>query len=310
MTETEIPKLHDPWMIAVWPGMGHVAISAGYYLMAKLGMHMFAEYSADELIDISHVDVRGGLITPARLPRNRFFSWSDPKGKHDIVVFIGEAQPTIGKQQFCRKLIEFASSFGVQRVFTFAAMATHMRPDDPSRVFCAATDRDGLAELQKAKLHTLDDGNIGGLNGILVGAAAIQGLPGACLLGEMPQIFAQLPYPKASLGVLRAFTKLADIDLDLDELTQQAEAADEQLGVLLSQMEAALSQQENEEPSFPGESYEESQLSGEDEERIEKLFEIAGKDRSRAWELKQELDRLEVFADYEDRFLDLFKKQD
>jgi hypothetical protein len=33
-------KLNQPWLVAVWPGMGHVAISAGYYLMAKLGMHL------------------------------------------------------------------------------------------------------------------------------------------------------------------------------------------------------------------------------------------------------------------------------
>jgi len=32
------------------------------------------------------------------------------------------------------------------------------------------------------------------------------------------------------------------------------------------------------------------------------------KDRSKALELRQELDRLSVFKDYEDRFLDLFKK--
>jgi hypothetical protein len=38
-------KLHQPWLIAVWPGMGHVAISAGYYLLAKLGMEVFAELS-------------------------------------------------------------------------------------------------------------------------------------------------------------------------------------------------------------------------------------------------------------------------
>jgi hypothetical protein len=38
------------------------------------------------------------------------------------------------------------------------------------------------------------------------------------------------------------------------------------------------------------------------------LFERAVKDRSKAFELKQELDRLGVFKDYEDRFLDLFKK--
>ncbi len=38
-------KLNRPWLVAVWPGMGHVAISAGYYLVTKLGMHILAEFS-------------------------------------------------------------------------------------------------------------------------------------------------------------------------------------------------------------------------------------------------------------------------
>lgn len=45
-------KLHQPWMIAVWPGMGHVAISAGYYLLAKLEMEMFAELSPHGLFEV------------------------------------------------------------------------------------------------------------------------------------------------------------------------------------------------------------------------------------------------------------------
>jgi hypothetical protein len=50
-----------------------------------------------------------------------------------------------------------------------------------------------------------------------------------------------------------------------------------------------------------------SKLSSDDEQHIESLFEIARANRSRAFELKSELDRLGVFDDYEDRFLDLFK---
>ncbi len=306
---TDLPKLKQPWMVAVWPGMGHVAISAGYYLMAKMGMHLFAEYPADELFDVENVEVKKGLIAPARLPRNRFFSWSDPNGLRDIVVFIGESQPPLGKHLFCANLMEFAMSFGVERVFTFAAMATSMRPEHPSRVFCAATDEAVLKELQEAKLHTVDDGNIGGLNGILIGTAADKGLPGACLLGEMPHVFTQLPYPKASLGVLRAFSKLADLEFDLGELTQQAEATDQQLAALLSKMEAAIAQSEGEEEEFQSELFQEDQIGAEDEARIEELFELARDDRSRAYELKRELDRLDLFADYEDRFLDLFKKK-
>jgi hypothetical protein len=47
-----------------------------------------------------------------------------------------------------------------------------------------------------------------------------------------------------------------------------------------------------------------------DERLIEDLFDQSRTDRSRAYELKRELDRLGVFKQYEDRFLDLFKTGD
>ena len=55
-------------------------------------------------------------------------------------------------------------------------------------------------------------------------AATEAGLNGACLLGEMPHIFAQVPFPKASLAILEAFTTIAGIELDLTELAEQAKA--------------------------------------------------------------------------------------
>ena len=61
--------LSNPWLVAAWPGMGAVAISAGYYMMAKLGMHLLAEFSAREFFDLEYVEVKGGLIQTGRLPR-------------------------------------------------------------------------------------------------------------------------------------------------------------------------------------------------------------------------------------------------
>ena len=86
-------QLHQPWLVAVWPGMGQVASSAGYYLMAKLGMHLFSELSPEGLFDIEAVAVKDGVYQRAGLPRNRLFVWKDPRQQRDIVVFIGEAQP-------------------------------------------------------------------------------------------------------------------------------------------------------------------------------------------------------------------------
>ena len=302
--------LQRPWLIAVWPGMGNVAISAGIYLMSKLGMHLLAELSTEGLFEIDHVTVQDGLIRAADLPRNRFFVWRDPDGHRDLVVFIGEAQPPQGKYAFCRRLIEHARVLGVEHVFTFAAMATKMHPEDESRVFCAATNKATLSQLQRLELVVLANGYIGGLNGILLGAAAEIELPGACLLGEIPHIFAQLPFPKASLGVLRAFTSLANIEVDFEELSHQAQEMEEKLGELLAQVEQSLGQiapEEDVASNYALQPDEEPQLGSEDQALIERLFKEASVDRAKAYELKRELDRLNAFKLYEDRFLDLFK---
>jgi uncharacterized protein len=307
-------KLNHPWLVAVWPGMGHVAISAGYYLLTKLEMHVLAEFSPRELFDVEHVEVKKGLIRTGRLPRSRFFLWNDPQGKRDIVVFIGEAQPPLGKHAFCHKLIEFAQQLGVERVFTFAAMATQMHPQNYPRVFGAATNRATLDELKELNLVVQEDGQISGLNGILLGVAAEAGMSGACLLGEMPHLFAQLPFPAASQAVLQAFTKLAGVELDLAELSQQSDAMGEKLAEILTTIEKTIAErgEEDEEEeateTFSPPSSEEPPISPTDEERIERLFAQAQQNKSKAYELKQVLDQLDVFKDYEDRFLDLFKK--
>jgi proteasome assembly chaperone (PAC2) family protein len=289
--------------------MGHVALNAGVYLLAKLGMNVIAEFEATELFDVDHVEVKKGIIQPGRRPRNRLFMWADPRKNHDLVVFLGEAQPPIGKYAFCRQLITHARQLGVERIFTFAAMATQMHPGHRSRVFGAATDEPTLHELKRLELEVLEDGQIGGLNGILLGAAREEKLRGACFLGEMPQIFSQLPFPKASLAILEIFRAMAHIELDLSTLSEQARSMEQQLGDLLSRVEQTYNQQEQtEEEAAAPEPAEGDRLTPPDRTRIDRLFEQAVSDRSKAFELKQELDRLGVFKEYEDRFLDLFKK--
>jgi proteasome assembly chaperone (PAC2) family protein len=302
-------RLNDPWLVAVWPGMGHVALNAGYYLLAKLGMDVVAELEAGDLFDVDHVEVKAGVIQPGRRARNRFFVWSDPEERRDLVVFLGEAQPPLGKYPFCKQLISYARKLGVERVLTFAAMATRMHPRKRSRVFGAATDQDSLQELRRLELEILNEGQISGLNGVLLGAAAEAGLRGACLLGEMPHVFAQIPFPKASLAILEVFATMTGLELDFTELTEQAQIVEDQLAELLGDSEAGEEEpdgEDEEEPEVPAP--EPGRLSPTEADRIERLFDQARRDRKKAFELKQLLDRLGVFKDYEDRFLDLFRK--
>lgn len=303
--------MRETWLVAVWPGMGGVAISAGYYLMAKLGMHLLVEYPAVEYFDMSQVDVKDGLILTRRLPRSRLFLWRDPLGKNDVILFIGEAQPPERGGEFCRKLIRHGQEFKVSKVFTFAAMATQMRPEHPSRVFGAAIDRQTLGDFRGLGVQMLEAGNISGLNGVLLGVAAVNGISGGCLLGEIPQVFSQIPFPKASVSVLEYFTKMAGIDLDLTEMRVHAEKVDATLSDFLRRMEGSMEEGLAKEPGAPLRIENEKPASQADSgarNRLEKMFVAATEDRSLAYALKQELDRLGLFAEYEDRFLDLFKE--
>jgi proteasome assembly chaperone (PAC2) family protein len=304
--------LTHPWLVAVWPGIGNVAINAGFYLMSKLGMSLLSELQTSSLFDIDHVEVEKGILHTGRRPRSRFFLYSDPEKQRDIVLFLGEGQPPMGKYQYCQSIVEYAQKLKVERIYTFAAMATQMHPEHPSKVFVAATNESMLEELQAMDVQVLEDGHIGGLNGVLLGVAAEKGLHGACLLGEMPHIFSQLPFPKASQAILEIFTTFTGIEIDFTELAEQAKMMEEQLGEILSQVEDKLGQtftppDDEEKVQQPLTALD--KLSDVDRKRLDQLFVQAKSDRKKAFELKQELDRLSVFKDYEDRFLDLFKKQ-
>lgn len=321
----EQSELTDPWLIAVWPGMGNVAVGAGAYLAEQLGATLVHELPARDLFDIKHVEVKQGLARVGRLPRSMFLEWKDPADRHDLLIFIGEAQPTNGGYALCQRLLDYAMKRGIRRIVTFAAMATQLHPTDDPRVFGVATDHDTLQELRDLDTEVLAEGQIGGLNGVLLAAGAERGVSGMCLMGELPFFAAGVPNPKASAAVLDIFSKLSNIDVDLTRINEQAKAVEQGLLELLDKMKEAArqqsgaeeegftvpefaQQQDRDEPSGDDESDDEPKLDYNTRRKIENMFEEAARNREKAFQLKEELDRLGVFKQYEDRFLDLFKK--
>jgi len=304
----------DPWLVAVWPGMGSVAFLAGSYLLDKLKVRRAAELDTNDFFEIQSVNVKNGVLASASHPRSLFFEWKHPRGGRDLLIFIGEAQPSAGGYALCQKIIEYASRRGVKRFFTFAAMATQLQLGTNPRVFAVSTDAASLAQVTRVGAEALEDGQISGLNGVLLAAGAERGLRGTCLLGELPFFAIGLPNPRAAQAVLECFTSLANIEIDFTGLEQQAIAVERNLEELVEQMSQSGEQDEStdgdEEDSEPEKSRQSDTgpLDARTQRRVEALFSQARQDRSKAFELKRELDRLGVFKQYEDRFLDLFRK--
>ena len=298
--------------MTAWPGMGTVAVTAVVYLLSKLKMRQIDEFDARELFELEEAEVDEGLLHAARLPRSRLFLAEDAAPGRDIVVFLGEAQPPTGKFALSRRLLAAAKELGVTRVFCFAGWVSDMEPSTRSRVHGVATDESGLRDLRRQGVSVVSSGRIMGLNGVLLAAAAEQGLPGVGLLGEMPGLAYQLPYPSASAAVLRAFAAMAGMTLDLSELEQYGRQTQAQLSAAYQEALKSLGDtapEPAEEPASPPAAKMTEDLSKDDDRRIEELFAEASRDRAKAFALKAELDRLGAFRKYEDRFLSLFKGQ-
>jgi uncharacterized protein len=307
-------------MIAAWPGMGSVAIVAAGYLIRELNMEQAGSLPSRDHFDVNEVSVKDGVLEPLHIPRGIFFRWKNPGPGRDLVVFLAEAQPSSGTYAYAHELLEAAAEMNIDRVVTFASMASGLHPADNPKVSGIATDREMVAELRRVEVTALAEGQIGGMNGVLLAAAAERGLPGICLLAEIPFFAATVPNPKAARVALSVFAILSGIDINLTELNKHAAAVDRALieahERLREQQEAQGEEdaetevREESTPESPPEQTPEPKLDFAARKHIEHLFDAARKDPAKAMALKQELDRRGVFKLYEDRFLDLFRRAD
>jgi uncharacterized protein len=332
----EQTELKDPWLIAAWPGMGNVAVIAAQYIIDQLGAVMIKELPANEFFQPNQVHVRRGIASQIPLPRSMIFEWRGKNNDHDLIIFLGEAQPENDGNSMCQRVLDYAIDRGVKKVFTFAALATQLHPLEQPLVFGAVTDNPMLNDLTDLGVEVLEGGQIGGLNGLMLAACAQRDIPAGCLLGELPFYASGIQNPMASKAVLKIFTKLLGVRIDFKELDVACSDVEEILHRLLERLKnnhnhnqpQAQSEDESKEESKEDgysanhdsdEEYAELQsskveqadmITTQDKDRIEELFIQAEKDQDKAFQLKQELDSLGVFEQYQDRFLDLFKRAD
>jgi proteasome assembly chaperone (PAC2) family protein len=310
---TKKPELNEPYLIAAWPGMGEVAVKAAGFLKDKLKAVEFGKILPLNYFNPVGAWVDTGMIQTTQLPQSKFYFWKNPKGTNDLIFFLSEAQPALDKgYALAERVVELAKEFKVTRIFTFAAMPVPIDHTQESEVWATATSKKILDELKDYKVKFMNSGQIAGLNGLLLSVAKEKRIDGICLLGEVPLYTIQIENPKASLAVLEVMSEILDIELDLTELAKHARFIQDEIEKLVDYLKTGTVgsdkiTEEDVEKLKKGLSSV-TKLPKSAQEKIEQLFAEAKKDVSKANELKKELDRWNVYKEYEDRFLDLFKR--
>ena len=305
------PKLNKPALVAAWPGMGRVAMLAVDYLRNKLDAQLLAEVKPSDYFAPTGAQVYKKLIRPPEPPKNRLYYYTTSSSTSDLLIFIGSAQPIPHKEyQFAKTLLEITKQYHTEMVYTAAAAPSDMHFKSEPRVFAVPNDAGILRKTMIQKAHHMGEGNIAGMNGLLISVAAEMQMGGICLLGEIPFFTAQVEFPRASIAVLNVLLNFLDLEIDLSDLELYASKKDkeiEPLAALLSKEERKAADSRDEEAFIPKE---EERIPKTVRTRIEKLFKQAEFDRSykSKMRLKEELDKWELFDEYLDRFLDLFQK--
>ncbi len=223
------PKLNAPNMLAAWPGISNVAMIVATYFARKLELKDLAEVRPANFFDPIGVLVKDNLIEDPQFPSSRFYYWKNKTGENDLILFIGDAQPSAKGYELAHCVLDVAARFRAKRIYTCAAALTRIHHTEQPRVWGVGTTQSIAQEL--AGRNLLKGGNlqISGLNGLLLGVAKEREMEGVCLLGEVPSYASKLQNPMAALAIINALQQLLGINVNTDELSRFANEAREQM---------------------------------------------------------------------------------
>ncbi|RLC65088.1 MAG: hypothetical protein DRI01_01985 [Chloroflexi bacterium] len=254
------PNLENPILVASWPGIGNIGIIAVDTLRGMLGAEEFGEIEPWDFFYPRRVLIKNGILEYLEFPSSKFY-FKRAAGK-DIIFFIGEEQPTEGNRIYAEGkkayhmanlVINVAEKFKCRKIYTSGAAVSLIHHTMKPRVWAVPNSERLIQEIRRYENAVLmsdiegrgKQGNITGLNGLLLGVAKKRGFEAICLMGEIPVYLQGLPlsYPKASKSVLEVLTRSLKIEVNLDKLDELDQRVQRRIEEFYQQIPLAIREQ-------------------------------------------------------------------
>ena len=237
------PKLVNPVMIACWPGIGNIGIMAVDMLRRMVAAEEFGEIESWDFFYPKKIVIRDGELKSLEFPENKFYFKKTEK--NDLLFFIGEEQPSDGRggyaegtkaYKMANLVLDVAQRFGCHRIYTSGAAVAPIHHTTRSRVWVVPNSEELLDEVKSYENTVLmsevegrdGQGNITGLNGLILGVAKMRGLEAICVMGEIP-IYIHgfpVPYPKGTRAVLEVLGAALAVNIPMDEINELIQKSD------------------------------------------------------------------------------------
>jgi proteasome assembly chaperone (PAC2) family protein len=231
----EQPDLSSPVMLMVlkgWIDAGLAADGAAEVLVDQLGHHTIAHFDADQLLDwrarrpvMRLVD---GINTQLAWEETEL-SWTRDAAGNDLLLLLGN-EPDHAWLAFSEQVVDLALDLGARLLIGFGAYpapAPHTRPP----LLAASASEESLATgLVRSSVEVPS-----GVQGMIERRAAVKGLPAIGLWVQVPHYVSAMPYPRASLALLRGANAVGGLALPFADLDERATTNQARLDELISQ---------------------------------------------------------------------------
>ena len=256
----KMPEVENPVLIAGWPGIGNIGIIAVDALRGMTRAEEFGEIEPWDFFYPKRVLIRNGELMDLEFPTNKFYFKRTER--RDLIFFIGEEQPAQagrayaeGKKayQMANLVLDVALEFGCRRVYTSGAAVAPIHHTVIPKVW-AVSNNESLVDEVRSYENTIlmsdiegreGQGNITGLNGLLLGVARKRGLEAICVMGEIP-VYLQglaLAYPKASRSVLEVLTTALGIRIEMGGIDELVESSEREIERVYEQFPSEIREQ-------------------------------------------------------------------
>ena len=195
-----------------------------------------------EIKDISKPDVQlnqsiNGL--PQSIESSKSTT-NDPLSSKDLILLTGDSQPVVPGSEYVlsEQILDLITKFKISNIYSLASYVTGTFVNDP-KIYGTATNPEMVKSFRSFNISTLDNGNITGMNGLILGLGKLRGIEGICLLGETSGYVIDA---KASKNLLEIVNNVLGIHINMDEMNKRSKDTEILIKNLEQQMMAKSGQ--------------------------------------------------------------------
>ena len=271
----KLPSLNSPNLICGFPGTGLVGKLAVDYLIKELdAIHMadlFSCYFSPQVViqsdgttnivknslyyvksnntSVNKKQIKNLSKLEVQLDQSVNESKSNTSLKladgsllssNDLILLTGDSQPVVPGSEYVlsEQLLDLITKFKISNIFSLASYVTGTFVNEP-KIYGTATNPEIVKSFRSFNISTLDNGNITGMNGLILGLGKLRGIEGTCLLGETSGYVIDA---KASKNLLEILNKILGIKINMDEINKRSKDTEILIKNLEQQMMAKSGQ--------------------------------------------------------------------